>query len=199
MDQKQPSEFYQKCSEWCWNNGVKNERHFFMLKKDGYIPEWFPGNPIDYFKRRREWISAYHFFDGKTRINYGKYEKCQELCQSLGVKNRRHFTELRKKDIIPYWVPSHPEIHFKRTKNKEWKGWREFLGIKRQTARNPYLEESYNKCSERCQIEQICSSYHYRKLISEHKLPLWMPAYPPNYFKQRNKWISWKHFLTGQN
>lgn len=177
---QEPSEFYQCCSSWCWENNIKNEKHFFMFKKINPMPDWMPGNPKDYFTRRREWVSEPHFFDGQTRQRLGSYERCKEICQQLNIRTKRHFQELRKKHVVPYWVPSNPSEHF----GKQWTGWDKFLGKEKKT---------YQECRDYCKEHKIKSGAEYFRLSKSKKLPLWMPSNPSNFFTQ--EWTGWLDFL----
>lgn len=103
----------------------KNIRSIFEYNQVLHDNPTWPSAP----KKLHGWVNWYDLFgtvrpEGKFTQKVESYAVLKDTVQALGIKNREEYRSLLH--THPDW-PFHPNQHFK----KEWKGWEDFLGVKK--------------------------------------------------------------------
>lgn len=105
--------------------GITNVREWEKYRTFGNKPKNIPSMPNRVYKG---WISWGDWL-GTERISNRKRkfwppEQAREFVRALGLKDVKEWEQFRKSKNRPSYIPTNP----RRTYQKEWKGWSDWLG-----------------------------------------------------------------------
>ena len=125
-------------------------------------------------------------WDKVAVANYRSYEEAKIFVQENKIDSIHKFKNLKK----PSDIPSTP---FRIYKNKGWISWGEFLGTGRVATRLlKFL--SYDDAKKKIKKMKLKSATDYNNLVKKNKLPIGLPNYPRQTYKNKG-WISMGDYL----
>lgn len=140
--------------------------HKWKIENSQLIPDWFPNDPENAYRRSGHWKGWGHFLGTGKIANqnkkYGPYEDAQQFIQQFKeVTSQSKFNEWKKTNsqLIPDWFPRDPEKVYKRL--GQWVtgengGWGHFLGTGTIAAQN-------KKFMSLEEFKALCRSLNFKK------------------------------------
>ena len=119
---------------------IKNKTTFDKLKKLKKISSKIPSLPNQIYKKN--WKGWNDFLNSNyispAQIKFKNYNDAKKYALSLKLKGMKYWFSLYRDKKLPINLPRFPDRVYK----KEWKGWPDFLGYKRDKSRKPRSKKS---------------------------------------------------------
>jgi predicted GIY-YIG superfamily endonuclease len=124
------------------------------------------------------------------------YNDCVEIVKKLNIKSETKWRINSKLISFPKEIPKNPEKYF----GENWISWGDFLStntIQDNEVIKNYLSYEDSKNWILKNIGIINSQKSWKILVSEKKVPYFIPNRPNRFYKNKNRgWISWGDFLS---
>lgn len=180
--------------------GLKNTTEWKKWVASKERPQDIPKNPSQAYKTKG-WISFADFLGADTIPNkrtFPSFEEARNFARSLKLAGKKEWIE---------WYEIHQPLKWAKWpnhlyKDKGWKGWNDFLGIttpaidRRRKYRKMQLQKpcSFEEARAYAHSLKLKSGSEWKKLVRVNALPLYIPSYPNEVYKDVD-WNGWGDFL----
>ena len=168
--------------------GIKTHREWVEFCAKGNKPVNIPSSPL-YHYRNSGWKDWGDWLGTDSVINFRSFEEARDHVCKLGLSGQTEYVSLCRNKELPNDIPVSPNGVYK---NKGWKGWRDFLGEKKDT----FLP--FNDAREFAQNLNLNSAVQWRNYCSSGGKPKNIPSTPYEIYKE-DGWKDWGDWLgTGR-
>ena len=154
------------------------------------FPLNIPKRPYEIYKK--EWKGFGDFLGtgnvAAKNLIFLSYNEAKQIVRKLKIKSSSEYTKLWRKKKLKNLPAGAPNVY----KNKGWKNWSEFLGIRNN--RGDFLD--YDEVKKFCKTNKIKTKKEWQMYIVRNKIPDNIPKVPSHWFKKTGDWINWKDFLS---
>ena len=190
---KSKLKLFKEAQKLARSTGVKSKQHYRQLRADGLLPDSVPWNPNKTYENKG-W-TTWGDFTGSGNVSHKSkkllsFEDAQKIAQSMKIKSKQHYRQLRADGLLPDGMPSNPS---KTYENKGWTTWGDFHGRGNVANKNKNFV-SFQNARKLVQSMKIESSLQYRQMKKEGLLPDNMPASPDKTYAGKG-WVNWWHFF----
>jgi predicted helicase len=116
---------------------IKNRSAYEKLKRLKKISDIIPSQPALFYKKKKQWGGWSDFLTSNyispAQINFDSFENAKNYAISLKLKGLKHWFRLYHDKKLPINLPCFPNRVYK----KDWKGWPDFLGYRRDNYKKP--------------------------------------------------------------
>jgi hypothetical protein len=172
---------YEEAKKYVRELKIVNSVGWVKYLKNGKKPNNIPTSPNKYYKNKG-WVTWKDFLGNNK---YLSYEELKTHIRNIGViKNSKGWKKYWEENERPKNIHLSPNIYYK----KEWKGWKDLLGI---NLRKKKFFLSYEEAKEVVQKLNIKTIKEYQRKYNKKITELNIPTNPNLYYKEFKSWFDW--------
>jgi len=172
---------------------LKNQGEWVEYCKSDERPSDIPTNPHaayknDGWKSLGDWLGT-----GRTRVEASRrasFDEAREFARSLKLKSSQEWHKYCKSGEIPDGIPSGFGT-YRSYKNKGWKGWYDFLGVKKISKYTKDNTRPFNEAREFVHSLKLKTQDGWRTYAKSDKRPDDIPAAPEQIYKEYKNGGDW--------
>ena len=173
---------------------IKSATDFREKRKNKIISSRMPPKPYKTYKNSG-WVSWGDFLGtgilSSNQIKYINYDDAKKLLSSKKISSLTDYRKIIKKEFQNQ-IPINPSKNYK---NKEWKGWQDFIGkeiISTQKINKKYI--SFKRAKSLIQSLGVKDKKEFKKKKLNNIIPDTIPLKPGRFYKGKG-WVNFKDFI----
>jgi hypothetical protein len=171
---------FKEAREFVRSLGLKGEKEWYVYCKSGNKPDDIPVRPGVYYKNlgftgMKNWIGN----------EWRDFESAREFAKSLDLKNGDEWKTYCKSGNKPDDIPTYPNGVYK---NKEWKGWGDWLGTG-IVAHKDRVFRPFAEAREFVRSLNLKGQKEWQEYCKSGKKPDDISSNPPRVYKK--EWKGW--------
>ncbi|MDC0545482.1 DEAD/DEAH box helicase family protein [Gammaproteobacteria bacterium] len=184
---------YKEASAYAKKLGIKSQKEWMNLSKEGKLPSDIPSKPERVYKGKG-WIDLSNFlgtgFVATQDRKYLEYNEAKKIVKKLNISTKQAWFDYTKTGELPDNIPASPDQTYSR--KGKWITWGDWLGTgRKQTQQREYLP--YDEAKIFVHKLNFTNEKQYYEYAKSGNLPENIPNSPRNVYKGKgwNGMVDW--------